>query len=569
MQTLSKLLTKNYLLIRLIIDLIKRYFNTIKFLKFSQIFYRIKKYFIKTKVIKKNLPIKKNIVFSFLEIYWRDEVINGSSFTFLNINKKVITKNDWNNKNFTKLWLYNLHYFDFLNSKNHKIFIERNKKIIYKWIDDNDPFEGVGWEPYPSSLRIVNWIRWLILLKISDEKIEKSLALQIRWLNKNLEYDLLGNHLMANAKALVFGGFFFKNLEAENWKNKGIRILNEQLKEQILNDGGHFERSPMYHCIILEDLLDLNNLISSNKFISEANLEKNLKFYSRKMLVWIEKISHPDGKIPFFNDATFGITSEISFLREYYYKMNKNLKLKEKKSDRLKNSGFRTLKNSSIFCICDVGSIKPDYMPGHSHAETLSFEASFKGERFIVNSGISSYEKNKKRIYERSTKTHSTIEIDNKNSSDIWSGFRVGNRAKIINKGHSENGNKFIYAEHDGYKNLTGSPTHLRLWILNNDNLEILDQIKGKGIHKICLRFYLHPECKVKDISKNSLLVSRNASNKKYFQVFIQWEYPFNLSIKNTFWNNGFNTSIKNKCINLTTYSSCPLVNKTTLKIKS
>ena len=101
MQTLSKLLTKNYLLIRLIIDLIKRYFNTIKFLKFSQILYRIKKYFIKTKVIKKNLPIKKNIVFSFLEIYWRDEVINGSSFTFLNINKKVITKNDWNNKNFT------------------------------------------------------------------------------------------------------------------------------------------------------------------------------------------------------------------------------------------------------------------------------------------------------------------------------------------------------------------------------------------------------------------------------------------------------------------------------------
>ena len=114
-------------------------------------------------------------------------------------------------------------------------------------------------------------------------------------------------------------------------EKQGIRILNEQLKEQILNDGGHFERSPMYHCIILEDLLDLNNLSISNKFISEKNLEKNLKFYSRKMLVWINKISHPDGKIPFFNDATFGITSEISFLREYYYKMNKNFKLKDEK----------------------------------------------------------------------------------------------------------------------------------------------------------------------------------------------------------------------------------------------
>ena len=72
----------------------------------------------------------------------------------------------------------------------------------------------------------------------------------------------------------------------------------------------------MYHCIILEDLLDLNNLISSNKFISEKNFEKKLKFYSRKMLVWINNISHPDGKIPFFNDTTFGVTSEISFLRK-------------------------------------------------------------------------------------------------------------------------------------------------------------------------------------------------------------------------------------------------------------
>ena len=60
---------------------------------------------------------------------------------------------------------------------------------------------------------------------------------------------------------LYFLADVFKNIEAENWKNRGIRILNEQLKEQILNDGGHFERSPMYHCIILEDLLDLHNLV--------------------------------------------------------------------------------------------------------------------------------------------------------------------------------------------------------------------------------------------------------------------------------------------------------------------
>ena len=157
MQKLSKYLIKKFYLIKLIFDLLKKYFNTVKFLKFSQIFYRIKKYFIKTRVTKKNLPRKNNHIFFLKEIYWREETINGSSFRYLNINNKIINKEDWKKEKFTKLWLYNLHYFDFLNSKNHKIFVERNKKIIYKWIDENNPFDSVGWEPYPTSLRIVNW----------------------------------------------------------------------------------------------------------------------------------------------------------------------------------------------------------------------------------------------------------------------------------------------------------------------------------------------------------------------------------------------------------------------------
>ena len=58
-----------------------------------------------------------------------------------------------------------------------------------------------------------------------------------------------------------------------------------------------------------------------------------------------------------------------------------------------------------------------------AHAEILSFEASFVGKRFIVNSGISTYWDLRKRYYERSTKSHSTLEIDNINSTEVWSLF--------------------------------------------------------------------------------------------------------------------------------------------------
>ena len=81
--------------------------------------------------------------------------------------------------------------------------------------------------------------------------------MQLRWLNKNIEYKILGNHLIANGKALFIGGNFYTSKEALKWQEKGKKIIINQLKEQILNDGGHFERSPMYHCIILEDILEL------------------------------------------------------------------------------------------------------------------------------------------------------------------------------------------------------------------------------------------------------------------------------------------------------------------------
>ena len=51
-----------------------------------------------------------------------------------------------------------------------------------------------------------------------------------------------------------------KEKEPELWLSKGLNIIKNELSEQILDDGGHFERSPMYHALLLEDLLDLTNL---------------------------------------------------------------------------------------------------------------------------------------------------------------------------------------------------------------------------------------------------------------------------------------------------------------------
>ncbi|MFW6273222.1 MAG: heparinase II/III family protein, partial [bacterium] len=129
---------------------------------------------------------------------------------------------------------------------------------------------STGLEPYPISLRGINWIKFISKFSSSHPHIfspsqlltfSSSLYAQYQILLDNLEYHLMGNHLLENGFSLLFGGFYFKE---EELYEKARQIIIEQLKEQILNDGGHFELSPMYHQIILDRLLDCINLVQNN-----------------------------------------------------------------------------------------------------------------------------------------------------------------------------------------------------------------------------------------------------------------------------------------------------------------
>ena len=144
-----------------------------------------------------------------------------------------------------------------------------------------------------------------------------SLAVQTRWLAQRLERHLLGNHLFANAKALVFAGLFFEGDEADAWLAAGLAIIAAQLPEQVLPDGGHFERSTMYHAICVEDLLDLINAGKAWAGMVPAAVLDDWQDAVRRMLQWLQGMSHPDGQIGFFNDAALGIAAEPAALRAY------------------------------------------------------------------------------------------------------------------------------------------------------------------------------------------------------------------------------------------------------------
>jgi uncharacterized heparinase superfamily protein len=422
---------------------------------------------------------------------------HNASFRFLESDGTVAAAADWNDPKRARLWLYHLHYFDWLREAAAPRRVAEDAAWLDRWIADNPVGHGVGWEPYPLSLRIVNWIVWLHTIGTSDEARLRSLATQVRQLARSIEYHLGGNHLIANAKALVFAGAFFAGAEADRWRSQGLALLGRELPEQILADGAHFELSPMYHALLLEDVLDLIGLVAVYPdALAGPAASLGLSNVAARMTQWLQRMLHPDGDIPYFNDAVFGMAATPTQL--FAYAAVRNVAVASEPPARgvveLQPSGYAVLAVPPLHLIFDCGRIGPDYLPGHAHADTLAFELSLGRERLVSNSGTSTYEVGPQRDWERSTAAHATVAVDGTNSAETWASFRVGRRPNVGPIAHGNDGTSaWIECRHDGYGHLAGAPLHRRRVAASGAQLTITDWIEGSRRHDVAGFLPLHP----------------------------------------------------------------------------
>ena len=488
---------------RSFIKTLKRYFHTLRYLKLIQFKYRLLRQFPK----KINFRTIKNLsVSSFSDPIWiksKKETFDGEYFYFLN--KKIkFSKDVWSKTFDDILWSYNCNYLDFINEQTKF----DKTKYIFAWIENTSIEEGISFDPYPTSLRLVNLIKWCLSNKNYNESILNSIYFQAIVLKENIEWHLLANHIISNFKAIIFAGYFFDNEQSKRWLRDGKKNLLKQLDEQILKDGAHCELSPMYHNIVISDLLDLlqiNNL-SKTKYDQGFEIALNKKINS--MLDWSKNMTHPDNEIAFFNDSTFSVCPRFNELKDY-----KNLVSKEQFQDETQNisymsdSGYISLRTDLGKIIIDAGNIGIDHNPGHAHADSLSFELSINSKRFFVNSGTSTYTRSELRNFQRSTRAHNTVEVNYSNSSDVWDIFRVGARAKNINTELINEDNKIIIKSfHNGYKKIIGGNIHQRTWEIEKNKISILDKLLGEDASGTS-RLYLHPNVEIESINDNQIKV--------------------------------------------------------------
>ena len=487
-------------------------------------------------------------------------LISPNRVLFLNVEVDISSISTWNDQKYAKLWLYNLHYFDDLNAKDSSRRVDWHRQLIQRWINENPAGKGNGWEPYPISLRIVNWIKWCLSGNKPTELMLESLAVQARWLLKKLEFHILGNHLLANAKALCFAGLCFSGQEADAWYRRGANILEDQLKEQVLPDGGHFEQSPMYHLIVLEDLLDLVQLMK----VYERQVPSYLHDAIQCMLSWSKVMRHPDGEIPFFNDAAFDVAAKPTQLDIYARVLGFDVAEPEQRVMYLSNSGYVKMASDGAAIFVDMAPVGPDYLPGHAHADTLSFELSLGDRRIIVNGGTSVYGADQERQRQRGTRAHSTVTIDGENSSEVWGGFRVARRARVSRVKIDDGQWVMASAEHDGYARLNGAPTHSRKWCLAQGALEVSDLITGAGSQHIEIYFHLGPGLTAKMNDSGAVELCDEKNGETLCRMFSS--EPQNLSLERTTWHPRFGVSIPAWSLVIRVTSALPYSHKAVFK---
>ena len=321
---------------------VKRLYHTLKHLKFTQVYHQIKYRLVKPRRVATSWEgsFAQVDLVGFPEKQTSLSLSNDVwSFSFLNLEKSFSELSlDWSFADYGMLWTYNLNYFDWLHQPG--MSKEQGLETLRQFYATPAEKNPIILHPYPTSLRIINTAKFISKWDIKEDWLYNDLVSDLKFINGRLEYHLLANHLLENAFALYIAGLITDQKEITH---KGKKLLIRELKEQILNDGMHYERSPMYHVIILERLLDALNFAKATDDDLEATLESYAVTMTGLAMNWEDL-----DRIPMMQDSAYDIALTVHEVLNY----SKSLLGEDypSRSNDLKHSGYRKLNMGISVC---------------------------------------------------------------------------------------------------------------------------------------------------------------------------------------------------------------------------
>ena len=281
------------------------------------------------------------------------------------------------------------------------------------------------WTPHAVSLRILRLARFCAWVRRDTGTEALAARLVYRnaaFLANHVEYDVGGNHLIENGAALVMAGTLFDG-EGKQWLQQGLDVLREA-SDQFLADGGHFERSPMYHSIALVRYLTVVDLLRRDG----RSVPPELREVAVAATEFLHKLSPPDGRIPLLNDAVFGEAPPLPAVLRYADAVGVGATARAWES--LPASGYYWLGDGDDRLLVDGGQPGPVHLPGHTHNDGLSVAFWADGTRLLTDTGTPAYAPTNQREHARSVAAHNTVQYGDVEPMPVGGSYLLGRRVE-------------------------------------------------------------------------------------------------------------------------------------------
>jgi hypothetical protein len=422
-------------------------------------------------------------------------------------------------------------------------YAEGAREVLSQWIAANPLGWTVNWScTMEPALRILAWT-WLFRVfwrapswggEDFRSRFLSSLYLHGLFTDVHIERSTInGNHLTADAAALVFAGLFFRGIgDADRWQAEGWRTLEQEIRLQVHPDGVDFEASSAYHRLVAElFLLPARYRLACGLPAGDAYAER-----LRAMGRFIAAYSRPDGTSPNWGDAddgralpmgtqargdhryltglvalTFddpelmalpwGAGDELAW-HEGTECLSRKLPEAPATSAAFRDGGVFVLRNASAHVFIDCGPVGLAGLGGHGHNDALSFEAWLAGEPLIVDPGSFVYTASfEDRNLFRSTAMHNTPRVDGEEINrflapdNLWN-LHEDARAEATLFEADARGGRFA-GRHHGYQRLPGKVLVERAIVLEGERLSVADTISGGGRHLVEVPLHFAPGVEV------------------------------------------------------------------------
>jgi hypothetical protein len=453
-------------------------------------------------------------------------------------------------------------------------YLNKSKQLMFDFIK-REPFSKelttTSWRSIDSAIRIKNWLgsyeilnQHSLLNKDEKEEFFKSVAEYAKYLS---EIDTPFTR-QSNWGVIGDSGFFCAAsfIDDKHLIDLSLNRLMDQVDKQILDDGFHWEQSPMYHVEVLLSLFD----VIETAFKYKIEVDEIIVNAALKMTYAIINSQKPNRHQLLQSDSddtdvrdiltraallfNNGIFKSFAHKTIYYPYTNKQIKAYEEieicnypiKSIALEESGnyyFRSgwsEDDSFLHFFCgDLGS-------GHGHSNLLHFDFSYGKEDVLVDSGRYTYTNCIERYNLKSTKYHNSIIMDDCDYSPVKDSWTYLSKPSFIKGQFIEKGNyKFVNGFNSSYININGSLIERKIIQLNKELVIIFDNIICKDKHKINRYFHFDNQGV---LEKENNFVNYN---KKDFKVSMYFEDNSSIEIEETLYSKHYNELDSKQSLNV------------------